>query len=121
MISKLSDRFHLVEFHYVQLCEWVLGRSWRIHNTSMIMRRWKRGIQPLDMYGKHVPEWITFKNCPPAMISVNGISWILSMIGTPLKKFVREGLDIRVCINEIMKSLSLIHLLSFWKMMRILS
>ncbi|CAN1339870.1 hypothetical protein LINPERPRIM_LOCUS38649, partial [Linum perenne] len=98
VISKLSDRFYLAEFNYVQLCEWVLGRSWHIHNICMIMRTWKKWIQTLDMYVKHVPEWITFKNVPHTMISVDGISWISSMIGTSLKKFVREGLDVRVCI-----------------------
>ncbi|CAN1248581.1 hypothetical protein LINPERPRIM_LOCUS6795 [Linum perenne] len=100
VISKLLNMFYLVEFNSIRLCDWVLGRSWHIHNTGMIMRRWKRGIQPLDMSGKHVLEWISFKNIPSYLISVNGISWISSMIGTPRKKFVREGLDVKVCIIQ---------------------
>ncbi|CAN1318617.1 hypothetical protein LINPERPRIM_LOCUS30880 [Linum perenne] len=64
----------------------------------MIMRRWSKGIQPIDTSGRISPEWITFRNVPPAMISVKGVSWLASMIGAPLKKFVREGLEVKVCI-----------------------
>ncbi|CAN1293555.1 hypothetical protein LINPERPRIM_LOCUS22070 [Linum perenne] len=98
IISSLDVNFFLVEFNSVKLCDWVLSRSWHIHNTGMIMRRWARGIKPVVIDDGHVPEWITFQKVPPAAVTIEGISWLLSLIGKPLRKFVREGLDIKVCI-----------------------
>ncbi|CAN1339536.1 hypothetical protein LINPERPRIM_LOCUS38527 [Linum perenne] len=64
----------------------------------MLLRRWEKGIQPLDLLAKNSLEWITLKNVPPAAISIKGISWIYSLLGKPWKKFVREGLDVNVCV-----------------------
>ncbi|CAN1262327.1 hypothetical protein LINPERPRIM_LOCUS11243 [Linum perenne] len=64
----------------------------------MIMRRWVRGIKPVVMDDGHIPKWITFQKVPPAAVTIEGISWLSSLIGKPLRKFVREGLDIKVCI-----------------------
>ncbi|CAN1314946.1 hypothetical protein LINPERPRIM_LOCUS29525, partial [Linum perenne] len=41
---------------------------------------------------------ITLQKVPPAAVTIEGISWLSSLIGKPLRKFVREGLDIKVCI-----------------------
>ncbi|CAN1247713.1 hypothetical protein LINPERPRIM_LOCUS6449, partial [Linum perenne] len=41
---------------------------------------------------------ITFQRVPPAVISQEGISWLSSLIGKPVRNFVRDGLDIKVCI-----------------------
>ncbi|CAN1336949.1 hypothetical protein LINPERPRIM_LOCUS37379, partial [Linum perenne] len=46
----------------------------------------------------NAPEWLTFKNVPPNVITVDGISWISSLIGKPIKRFVREGLKVKVCV-----------------------
>ncbi|CAN1339535.1 hypothetical protein LINPERPRIM_LOCUS38527 [Linum perenne] len=98
IVSKYLDNCFLFEFNSVRLCDWVLSRSWHIHNTSMLLRRWEKGIQPLDLLAKNSLEWITLKNVPPAAISIKGISWIYSLLGKPWKKFVREGLDVNVCV-----------------------
>ncbi|CAN1272744.1 hypothetical protein LINPERPRIM_LOCUS14712 [Linum perenne] len=39
-----------------------------------------------------------FKGVPPAMLIVDGVSWMSSVIGKPQNKFVREGLDVKVCV-----------------------
>ncbi|CAN1244762.1 hypothetical protein LINPERPRIM_LOCUS6233, partial [Linum perenne] len=98
IVSILQENFYLVEFKSVKLCDWVLSRSWHIHNKSMIMRRWESGIQPVVFSENQYPEWIIFKNVPPDVISVEGVSWLCSLIGKPVKKFIREGLDVKVCI-----------------------
>ncbi|CAN1310677.1 hypothetical protein LINPERPRIM_LOCUS28172 [Linum perenne] len=98
IVSTLQENFFLVEFKSVKLCEWVLSRSWHIHNKSMIMRRWESGIQHVVFSENQAPEWIIFKNVPPDVISVEGVIWLCSLIGKPLKKFIREGLDVKVCI-----------------------
>ncbi|CAN1247887.1 hypothetical protein LINPERPRIM_LOCUS6534 [Linum perenne] len=64
----------------------------------MFLRRWEKGIKPLDFSAKSTPEWITLRKVPPDVISVEGISWISSMLGNPVKRFVRDGLDVKVCI-----------------------
>ncbi|CAN1330980.1 hypothetical protein LINPERPRIM_LOCUS35165 [Linum perenne] len=64
----------------------------------MILRRWEKGIQPLEISDKQAPEWITFKKVPPDLLSIEGISWLASLIGKPLNKFVRDELDVKVCI-----------------------
>ncbi|CAN1317569.1 hypothetical protein LINPERPRIM_LOCUS30480 [Linum perenne] len=39
-----------------------------------------------------------FKNVPPELITVDGISWVSSKVGKPLNKYVRDGVSIRVCL-----------------------
>ncbi|CAN1136113.1 hypothetical protein LINPERPRIM_LOCUS20890, partial [Linum perenne] len=97
-VSKYLDTCFLFEFNSVSLCDWVLSRSWHIHNSGMLLRRWEKGIKPLDLSKKSTPEWITIKNVPPAAISIEGISWLTSLMGKPWKNFVREGLDVKVCV-----------------------
>ncbi|CAN1215483.1 hypothetical protein LINPERPRIM_LOCUS243 [Linum perenne] len=98
IISNLVVNFFLGEFNSVKLCDWVLNRFWHVHNTGMIMRRWARGIKPVVITDGHSPEWITFQKVPPTAVTIEGISWLSSLIGKPLRKYVREGLDIKVCI-----------------------
>ncbi|CAN1292692.1 hypothetical protein LINPERPRIM_LOCUS21690, partial [Linum perenne] len=43
---------------------------------------------------------IEFRNVPPELYTVHGISWISSKIGKPLTKFVRDGANIRVCVSR---------------------
>ncbi|CAN1337125.1 hypothetical protein LINPERPRIM_LOCUS38106 [Linum perenne] len=98
IISVIADGFFLIEFHSESLCDWVLGRSWHIHNTALVMRQWQKGIAPMVFSPTATPEWITFRKVPPAMIDLEGISWLSSRIGKPMKKFVREGIDVKVCL-----------------------
>ncbi|CAN1261828.1 hypothetical protein LINPERPRIM_LOCUS11023, partial [Linum perenne] len=58
----------------------------------------RKGIKSLDFSAKSTPKWITLRKVPPDVISVEGISWISSMLGKPIKRFVRDGLDVKVCI-----------------------
>ncbi|CAN1317809.1 hypothetical protein LINPERPRIM_LOCUS30570 [Linum perenne] len=97
-VSKYLDTCFLFELNLVSLCDWVLSRSWHIHSYGMLLRRWEKGIKPLDLSKKNTPEWITIKNVPSAAISIEGISWLTSLIGKPWKNFVREGLDVKVCV-----------------------
>ncbi|CAN1310358.1 hypothetical protein LINPERPRIM_LOCUS28037 [Linum perenne] len=32
------------------------------------------------------------------MIDLEGIRWLSSRIGKPMKKFMREGIDVKVCL-----------------------
>ncbi|CAN1291440.1 hypothetical protein LINPERPRIM_LOCUS21146 [Linum perenne] len=98
IIASLEANFFLVEFNSVKLCDWVLSRSWHVHNTGMIMRKFARGIRPVVIPDGQCPEWITLQRVPPAAISQEGISWLSSLIGKPVRNFVRDGLDIKVCI-----------------------
>ncbi|CAN1337481.1 hypothetical protein LINPERPRIM_LOCUS37615 [Linum perenne] len=97
-VTALAENFFLIEFQSEKLCNSVLGRSWHIHNSGMIMRRWEKGIKPVDFSPKATPEWIEFRRVPPELYTVNGISWISSTIGKPLTKFVRDGATIKVCV-----------------------
>ncbi|CAN1336790.1 hypothetical protein LINPERPRIM_LOCUS37307 [Linum perenne] len=97
-VSKLADNFFLMEFKSVQLCDWVLGRSWHVHNSGMVMRRWEKGIKPIDFSLKATPEWIELQGVPPELITVDAVSWMSSELGKPLNRFVRDGTNVRVCI-----------------------
>ncbi|CAN1317957.1 hypothetical protein LINPERPRIM_LOCUS30624 [Linum perenne] len=97
-VTALAENFFLIEFQSEKLCNWVLERSWHIHNSGMIMRRWEKGIKPVDFSPKATPKWIEFRRVPPELYTVNGISWISSKIGKPLTKFVRDGATIKVCV-----------------------
>ncbi|CAN1302361.1 hypothetical protein LINPERPRIM_LOCUS25423, partial [Linum perenne] len=41
---------------------------------------------------------IVLKGVPLELITLDGVSWITTQIGTPINKFVRDGLDIKVCV-----------------------
>ncbi|CAN0904622.1 hypothetical protein LINGRAHAP2_LOCUS23197 [Linum grandiflorum] len=64
----------------------------------MLMRRWTEGITPLDLEVKEVPKWLTLTGIPPQLLTTEGISWILSSIGKPINKYIREGLVVKVCV-----------------------
>ncbi|CAN1216892.1 hypothetical protein LINPERPRIM_LOCUS815 [Linum perenne] len=64
----------------------------------MILRRWQKGISPVDFSPKELPVWVTFKKVPPALITPLGVSWVASQIGQPINKFICDGLDIKVCV-----------------------
>ncbi|CAN1317057.1 hypothetical protein LINPERPRIM_LOCUS30290 [Linum perenne] len=62
------------------------------------MRRWDPQIAPIDFTPKEIPTWIVLKAVPPAFFTPKGISWLASQAGQPIKKFVRDGLDVKVCV-----------------------
>ncbi|CAN1215714.1 hypothetical protein LINPERPRIM_LOCUS23623 [Linum perenne] len=64
----------------------------------MIMRRWEKGVQPLDFSPKATPEWVEFQGVPPELITVEAVNWMSSRLGKPLNRFVRDGTNVRVCI-----------------------
>ncbi|CAN1317113.1 hypothetical protein LINPERPRIM_LOCUS30318 [Linum perenne] len=73
----------------------------------------KVGIKPIDTSPKELPVWITFKDVPPALVTHEGISWLATQIGTPINKFIRDGLDIKVCVvkdvgDEVPQSLTVV-------------
>ncbi|CAN1791660.1 hypothetical protein LINPERHAP1_LOCUS19411 [Linum perenne] len=97
IISLLPNDLFLVELPSVKLCELILARSWHIHYSSMILRRWESGIKPIDTSPKELPIWLIFKGVPPALVTHEGVSWLASQVGTPFNKFIRDGLDVKVC------------------------
>ncbi|CAN1301042.1 hypothetical protein LINPERPRIM_LOCUS24786 [Linum perenne] len=106
VISAIPEGLFLVELPTIRLCEWVLARSWHIHHSSMILRRWSSGIKPVDTSPKELLVWLTFKAVPPAILTHEGISWLASQVGTPINKSVRDGLDIKVCVvKDVMKEI----------------
>ncbi|CAN1268579.1 hypothetical protein LINPERPRIM_LOCUS13233 [Linum perenne] len=80
------------------LCNWVLARSWHIHHSAMVLRKWKRGITLIDFTPKELPVWVVLKGVPPELITPEGVSWIASQVGSPVNKFVRDCLDTKVCV-----------------------
>ncbi|CAN1217333.1 hypothetical protein LINPERPRIM_LOCUS981 [Linum perenne] len=34
----------------------------------------------------------------PALITSRGVSWLASQIGQPINKFIRDSLDVKVCV-----------------------
>ncbi|CAN1291955.1 hypothetical protein LINPERPRIM_LOCUS21365 [Linum perenne] len=64
----------------------------------MILRRWKQDITPVDLAPRKIPVWVIFKKVPPALITDEGISWLASHLGDPVNNFVRNVLDVKVCL-----------------------
>ncbi|CAN1215549.1 hypothetical protein LINPERPRIM_LOCUS280 [Linum perenne] len=64
----------------------------------MILRIWVSGIKHIDKSPKEVPVWLAFKKVPPLLITLEGVSWLANQVGQPINKFVRDGLDIKVCV-----------------------
>ncbi|CAN1262859.1 hypothetical protein LINPERPRIM_LOCUS11425 [Linum perenne] len=89
---------YLFEFASEALCDWVMQRSWHIHTTLMVIRRWFPGIQPIDFSKELKPAWIELRNVPAELITPDGISWLATQFGKPVNKFVRLGFTIKVCV-----------------------
>ncbi|CAN1337280.1 hypothetical protein LINPERPRIM_LOCUS37528 [Linum perenne] len=97
-VSTISDGVFLIEPKSMELSNWILSRSWHIHHSALLIRRWKKGIEPVVVAPEDKPVWLTLKKVPPQLISNEGIGWIASQIGKPASKFVREGLYVKVCV-----------------------
>ncbi|CAN1760014.1 hypothetical protein LINPERHAP1_LOCUS7355 [Linum perenne] len=82
----------------METCEWILARSWHVHHHPMLIRKWRLGIDPLDLSPKAKPTWITFCKVPPTLLTEEGVNWLASQYGKPIHKHVREGLNVKVCI-----------------------
>ncbi|CAN1338579.1 hypothetical protein LINPERPRIM_LOCUS38116 [Linum perenne] len=70
-------------------------------------------IKPIDTSPKELPIWLTFKAVLPTLVTHEGISWLGSQIGTPINKFIRDGLDVKVYVvkdvtEEIPRSLTVV-------------
>ncbi|CAN1244709.1 hypothetical protein LINPERPRIM_LOCUS6223 [Linum perenne] len=54
------------------------------------------------------------KKVPPIVINQEGVSWLASQVGRPINKFVRDGLDVKVCVvnevSEVMKTALVVDL-----------
>ncbi|CAN1786962.1 hypothetical protein LINPERHAP1_LOCUS17439, partial [Linum perenne] len=102
--SVLSTGFFLIELPSIKLSEWILAWSWHIHHSSMILRQWVQGVMPLDFAPKEVPVRIILKEVLPTL-TPKGISWLASPIGHPINKYIRDGLDVKVCvIKEVLEA-----------------
>ncbi|CAN0918506.1 hypothetical protein LINGRAHAP2_LOCUS30905 [Linum grandiflorum] len=97
-ISLLSEGFYLLEFPSYALSSWVLQWTWHIHHMPMILRRWKLGISPLALSPTARPTWVTLRDVPPPLLTREGISWLVSQLGEPTGKFVRDGLKVKICV-----------------------
>ncbi|CAN1352428.1 hypothetical protein LINPERPRIM_LOCUS42803, partial [Linum perenne] len=41
---------------------------------------------------------IVLKEVPPTLVTPKGISWLASQVGQPVNKFIRDGLDVKMCV-----------------------
>ncbi|CAN1338624.1 hypothetical protein LINPERPRIM_LOCUS38139 [Linum perenne] len=71
------------------------------------------GIKPIVSSPREIPAWVTFKKVPPVLVTSEGVGWLASQIGQPINKFVRDGLDVKVCVirnpsEQVTSSLSVV-------------
>ncbi|CAN0903922.1 hypothetical protein LINGRAHAP2_LOCUS22791 [Linum grandiflorum] len=64
-IYVLSAGFFLLEFPSTSLCVWVLARDWHVHHSTLVLRRWVKGIRPIDFSPAVKPMWVTIHSVPP--------------------------------------------------------
>ncbi|CAN1340137.1 hypothetical protein LINPERPRIM_LOCUS38739 [Linum perenne] len=57
----------------------------------------REGIQPMDFTPKEISTWVILKVVPPSL-TPDDISWLASLIASPINKFIRNGLDVKVCL-----------------------
>ncbi|CAN1323887.1 hypothetical protein LINPERPRIM_LOCUS32893 [Linum perenne] len=63
----------------------------------MILRKWT-SIKPIETSPNEIPVWLNFKGVPPTLITPQGLSWLASQVGQSINKFIRDGLDVKVCV-----------------------
>ena len=57
---------------------------WHIQNKPLIVRKWEPRLQTLKFNMERLPIWVHLGNIPLELFAQNGLSYIVSAIGTPL-------------------------------------
>ncbi|CAN1262317.1 hypothetical protein LINPERPRIM_LOCUS11236 [Linum perenne] len=97
-VLELSTGTFLIEFSTVFVCEWVLGRLWHVHHLPLFLKQWSLEVEPINLQPKKIPVWIQLHKVPVPRCTRVGIGYLLSPVGKPISKFVRNGASVKVCI-----------------------
>ena len=57
---------------------------WHIQNKPLIVRKWEPGLQSLEFNMRKLPIWVHLGNVPLEIFTNKGLSYIASILGTPL-------------------------------------
>ncbi|CAN1241243.1 hypothetical protein LINPERPRIM_LOCUS4884 [Linum perenne] len=96
-VSQISSGFLLIELLSLETQDWILARSWHVHHQPMILRRWHRGIGPIDLSPHEKPAWITFSGVPLVLLTNGGsVGWRVNMGNLSMNLF--EMVHILVCV-----------------------
>ncbi|CAN1338192.1 hypothetical protein LINPERPRIM_LOCUS37955 [Linum perenne] len=97
-VSELSKDTFLIEFPTVSVCDWVLNRLWHVHHLPLFLKRWSLHIEPIILHPSEIPVWIQLTGVPVLLCTHLGIGHLASLVGKPISKFVRNGIDVKVCV-----------------------
>ncbi|CAN1339097.1 hypothetical protein LINPERPRIM_LOCUS38334 [Linum perenne] len=78
VVSSLSKGFFFFEFASESLCNWVIRRSWHIHQAPIILRKWYPRIALIDFSSAKKPKWVVFNDVSSALITTKGVGWMAS-------------------------------------------
>ena len=82
---SLDNGLFLFKFKNVHSRDNVIeSRIWHVANKTLILRKWKPGMQPLDLSLIEIPIWIKILRLPLEYWNSKCLSYIASGVGKPL-------------------------------------
>lgn len=82
---SLDNGLFLFKFADIQSRDSVFeSRIWHIANKPLILRKWKPGLQPMDLSLKEIPIWIKILHLPIEYWNPTCLSYVASGVGKPL-------------------------------------
>ncbi|CAN1136466.1 hypothetical protein LINPERPRIM_LOCUS21118, partial [Linum perenne] len=89
---------YLIKFPTQSVCEWVLDKPWHVYHLPIGLRRWSMDVKLIQTRASEVLMWGKLVNVPPHLRTHLGFGLIASLLGTPMSKFVKIGLEVKVCV-----------------------
>jgi hypothetical protein len=84
-VFSLENGMYIFRLKDEATCDEILeSKIWHVSNKTLILRKWKPGMQVLKLALSSVPVWVKFLHLPMEFWTSNGLSYVASGVGVPL-------------------------------------
>lgn len=84
-VSTAEDGIALFKFLDDVTCSKVLQRPWHFNHKPFILRKWIPGCNLSELFSDSVEVWVKFFGVPIELITGEGLSHVVSLIGNPIQ------------------------------------
>lgn len=103
-VSTAGEGFALFKFSDEPSCLKVLKKPWHFNHKPFLLKQWRPGIAFSDLFTDSLELWVRFYGIPVDLVTGEGLSHIVSSIGTPLQVDTLAIEDGRLnCINVLLR------------------
>ncbi|KAJ4827493.1 hypothetical protein Tsubulata_049484 [Turnera subulata] len=84
-VSTYKDGLFLFQFPNESAYNHALyGGYWHVSRIPLVLQPWTSSLQKLDFSTATFPVWVQMKNVPMELLTQEGLSYLASVLGTPL-------------------------------------